>query len=120
MSKQNTTQIADVLHRAHEQRDAEAMIALYADDAEVRIVDSSRPPRRPLVLRGKQAISELLRDINSRPMTHRIEQKVVGENALSLTVACEYSEGTRVLATEVYELQNGKIVRQVTVQAWDQ
>jgi hypothetical protein len=36
----------EVLRRAEEQRDLDAMLDLYADDAEVRIVDRTPSPAR--------------------------------------------------------------------------
>jgi hypothetical protein len=52
-------------------------------------------------------------------MTHLLEQEVVGEDSLAVNVACKYPDGTRVLATMMFDLHKGKIVRQVDVQAWD-
>ena len=50
----STTQTFDFseLKRALEERDATAQLALYADDAEVRLVDRINTPGTPRVLRG--------------------------------------------------------------------
>jgi hypothetical protein len=53
-------------------------------------------------------------------MTHRVEGEVVGEDRVAFNVACEYPDGTRVLAAENLDLRDGKIVRQVEVVAWDE
>ncbi len=37
-----------------------------------------------------------------------------------VTEACEYPDGTRVFCVATAELLNGKIIRQVNVQAWDE
>jgi ketosteroid isomerase-like protein len=108
------------LRRAQEQRDLDAMLNLYADDAEIHIVNRSTPPSSPHVLRGKEAIAEYLRDVFGREMSHSIENEVVGENRLAFNVACEYPDGTRVLASENMEVHDGKVVRQVEVVAWDE
>jgi ketosteroid isomerase-like protein len=108
------------LRRAEEQRDLDAMLDLYADDAEVRIVNRATPPSSPYVLRGKEEIGEYLRDVFGREMTHSIENEVVGEDRLAFNVACEYPDGTRVLASENMQLRDGKVVRQVEVVAWDE
>jgi len=110
----------ETLRRSHEQRDAEAAINLYADDAELRVVDRTAPPSSPKVLSGKDEISEYLRDVYSREMTHHVQNEVVGEDRIAFNVACEYPDGTRVLASENYELRDGKIVEQVNVQAGDE
>ena len=122
MTEQKSTAKLDfeVLRRAGEQRDPDAMLELYADDAELRIVDRNTPPSSPRVLRGKEEIAEYLRDIFGRDMTHTIENEVVGEDRVAFNVACEYTDGTRVLAAQNLEVRDGKIVREVEVVAWDE
>jgi ketosteroid isomerase-like protein len=110
----------EVLRRAEEQRDLDAMLDLYADDAEVRIVDRNTPPSSPHVLRGKEEKAEYLRDVFGREMSHSIENEVVGEGRVAFNVACEYPDGTRVLAAQNLDVRDGKIVRQVDVVAWDE
>jgi ketosteroid isomerase-like protein len=108
------------LRRAAEQKDPDAMLALYAEDAEYVRVDRNSTPSSPMELRGKEAIAEYLRDVFGREMTHRIENEVVGEDRVAFNWACEYEDGTKVLAAETCEVRDGKIVRQVSVQAWDE
>ena len=72
------------------------------------------------MLRGKEAISEYLSDVFGRDMTHRVESEVVGEGRVVFNVACEYPDGTRVLAAENLGLRDGKIVSQVEVVTWDE
>ncbi len=120
MTQQRTALDFEALRRASEQRDAEALIDLYAEDAEVRIVNRNTPPSSPFVLRGKEEIAEYLRDVFGREMTHSIENEVVGEDRLAFNVACQYSDGTRVLASENMQPRDGKVVQQVEVVAWDE
>ncbi len=110
----------EAFRRAAEGKDADAMLGLYADDAEYVRVDRNNTPSSPMALRGKEEISEYLRDVFSRDMTHNIENEVVGEDRAAFNWACEYSDGTKVLAAETVELRDGMIVRQVSVQAWDE
>ncbi len=72
------------------------------------------------MLRGKEAIAEYLADVCGREMTHRIENEVVGQDRIAFNEACEYPDGTRVLAATTLEVKDGKISRQVTVEAWDE
>ena len=110
----------EAFRRAAEGRDPEAMLSLYADDAEYVRVDRNSSPSSPMALRGKEEVGEYLRDVFSRDMTHRIENEVVGKERAAFNWACEYPDGTKVLAGETVELRDGKIVRQVSVQAWDE
>jgi hypothetical protein len=110
----------EALRRAAEGKDSETMLSLYADDAEYVRVDRNSTPSSPMTLRGKEEVGEYLRDVFSRDMTHRIENEVIGEDRAAFNWACEYPDGTKVLAAETVELRDGKIVRQVSVQAWDE
>jgi ketosteroid isomerase-like protein len=110
----------ETLRRAEEQHDLDAMLGLYADDAEIRIVNHNTPPSSPYMLRGKEAIAEYLSDVFGRDLKHRVENEVVGEDRLAFNVACEYPDGKRVLAAETVEVRDGKIVRQIEVVAWDE
>jgi SnoaL-like protein len=110
----------ETLRRAIEERDAETLIGLYADDAELRTVNKNATPSSPRVLRGKAEISEYLRDVCGREMTHRVENEVVGDERITFFEACEYPDGTRVLGAQSLELRDGKISRQVNVEAWDE
>ena len=110
----------EVLRQAIEGRDAETLVDFYAEDAEILTVNRNSTPSSPQVLRGKEEIAEYLRDVCAREMTHRIEDEVVGGNRVAFKEACEYPDGTRVLGAETLELRDGKIARQVNVEAWDE
>ena len=110
----------EVLRRAHEEHDLELMVDLYAEDAVLRRIDRNNPPSSPVELRGKEQIADYWRDIFERNMTHRVEDAVAGEDRVAFNVACEYADGTRVLAAETCEVRDGKIVDEVSVQAWDE
>ena len=107
------------LKRALEQRDATAQLALYAEDAEVTLVDRINTPGTPRVLRGREEIRRWIEDICERDMTHRVEMQVVGDGGAAFTEACRYPDGTNVLCAAVLELRDGRIAREVGVQAWD-
>jgi ketosteroid isomerase-like protein len=117
----STTQTFDLseLKRALEHRDAIAQLALYADDAEVTLVDRINTPGSPRVLRGREEIRGWIEDICERNMTHRVEMRVVSAGGAAFTEACRYPDGTNVLCAAVLELRDGRIAREVSVQAWD-
>lgn len=121
MTEQKTTGLNfEALRRGIEQRDADLLASLYADDAELRIVDRDNPPSSPRELRGKEDISEYLHDVFCRDMEHHVENEVVNEDRIAFNVACGYPDGTRVFAAEIYDVSDDGIVRQVKVQAWDE
>ncbi|MEW5943923.1 MAG: nuclear transport factor 2 family protein [Pseudomonadota bacterium] len=120
MATFSSAQVASTMHQALEQCDVDMLLSCYSDDAEIQIIDRNNPPSSPLMLHGKKAIADYYRDICSRGMKHVVQQEIVGDNRLGLTEACQYTDGTRVLAAEMCELRDGKIARQTNIQAWDE
>lgn len=122
MTEQKTTSGLDfeALRHAVEHRDADALVALYADEAELRIVNRNATPSYASLLVGRAAISGYLDDVCGRAMTHRIEREVVGEWRVAFNEECEYPDGTKVLCAATLEIEDGRIVRQFNVEAWDE
>jgi ketosteroid isomerase-like protein len=110
----------EALRRGTEERDADVLADLYAEDAEILTVNKNAPPSRPQVVRGREEISEVLRDVCAREMTHRVENEIVGEDRVAFTEQCRYPDGVRVLTAVTMEVRDGKILRQVNVEAWDE
>ena len=108
------------LKRALETSDATSLVGLYADDAEMTIVDRNRPPSTPMRLSGHAAIADFWRDVCAREMTHSVAQEVLGEDRVAFVEACAYPDGCNVLSAMTLDLRDGRIVRHLTVQAWDE
>jgi hypothetical protein len=117
-----TIQMFDLsaLKRGIEERDATAQLALYADDAEVTLVDRLAQPSAPRVLRGRGEIQTWIEDVCGRDMTHRVQHTVQDESGAAFTEACRYPDGTGVICATVLELAGGLVARQIVVQAWDE
>ncbi|MEA2479713.1 MAG: hypothetical protein QOJ07_1635 [Thermoleophilaceae bacterium] len=108
------------LKRAIEERDASAQLAMFADDAEVTVVDKENPPSSPLRISGRDAIREYLEDVAGRDMTHRVHGLVADGDHAAYSIDCRYPDGSRVLCMAALELRDGRIARQSGVQAWDE
>jgi hypothetical protein len=119
MSTTSTTSTADVLRRGIQGHDAEALAALYDADATIEIVDAVNSPSRPRRLTGRDEIEAFLRDLYARDMRHEVDLVVGSPDALAYAVRCAYPDGTRVLCSAIGELRDGRIAREVVVQAWD-
>jgi ketosteroid isomerase-like protein len=125
MSTNQTTEVsrsfdAEALRRGIEERDAATLLGLYAEDAELHVVDRSDQPSHPTVIRGRAAIGEYFADVCGRDMTHTIERLVVGDDNAAFIQDCRYPGGARVLCVAVLDLKDGLITRQSGVQAWDE
>jgi ketosteroid isomerase-like protein len=111
---------AEALRRGIEERDAATLLGLYAEDAELQVVDRNDQPSSPKVIRGRAAIGEYFADVCGRDMTHKIRRLVVGDNNAAFVQACRYPSGAQVLCIAVVDLKDGLITRQSGVQAWDE
>ena len=107
------------LRRAIEGRKANALAALYAEDAVVQVIDRDNPPSKPRNLQGRSAITAYFEDVCGRDMTHKVESGLAVGNRLAFTQSCAYPDGTKVFCSAMADLKGGKISRQVVVQAWD-
>jgi hypothetical protein len=118
----STTQSFDLntFKQAIEERDASAQLAMYAEDAEVTLVDRLAQPSAPRVLHGRGEIQAWIEDVCGRDMTHRVQHSVQDDDGAAFTEACCYPDGTRVVCATVLEVDRGQVVRQVGVQAWDE
>jgi hypothetical protein len=108
------------LRTALEESDARSLLALYADNATMKIVDRNLPSSSPMILEGKRKIEEFWVDVCSRQMTHKVTQEVLGSDRVSFLEECLYPDGCRVLSAMTLNVRGGLIVEHVTVQAWDE
>ena len=122
MTEQQTAATLDfaALRRAAERNDAGVLADHYAEDAEVLIVNRETPPSSPHVPRGKAQIAEFLEDACGRDLESRIQDEVIGEERIAFNEECEYPDGLKVLTATTLEVRDGKISRQVSVEAWDE
>ena len=110
----------ETIQRAIEGNDANTLINLYADDAQLRIIDKYHTPSQPTVLRGKSAIADYYNDVCARAMSHKVEDAVSDSRHIAFLEDCRYPDGMQVSSTAILEIANDKIVRQTTIQVWDE
>lgn len=108
------------IKRAIETRDGRALAGFYADHAVTRVVDRNNPPSKPREIKGRAAIAAFWDDICGRAMTHRVDTSIAEGERLAFTQACTYPDGAKVFCIAMLELQDGVIVDQTIVQAWDE
>jgi ketosteroid isomerase-like protein len=107
------------LAAAIEARDAESIIARYDDDAVLTVLDRDHPPAAPALYRGRQAIGDYYRDVCGRNIDHQVRDLVATAGGLAFAQHCRYPDGTKVVCTTVAALEDGRIVRQTSIQVWD-
>ena len=53
-------------------------------------------------------------------MTHSVHNEVLGPDRVAFVESCAYPDGCRVMSAMSLDLRDGRIVRHLTVQAWDE
>jgi ketosteroid isomerase-like protein len=120
MSVKSNPVTGAALKQAIESRDFRMLASFYADDATLRIIDRNSPPSKPREIFGKAAIGTFWDDVCGRVMVHKVEPCIADGNRLAFIQNCAYPDGTKVACQAMIDLEDGKIARQVVVQAWDE
>jgi ketosteroid isomerase-like protein len=120
--------VMDQLRRALATQDFEALAALYTEDATLEEVSNLNPPAHPLVVQGREAILQHLRDqILRDPISgwrRQIQQATVidgieTEDGIAFTEERVYAAGDKAIAQHVARKRDGRIVHDRLVVAWD-
>jgi ketosteroid isomerase-like protein len=105
---------------ALQRNDEQGIVDAFADDAELISYSERNRPSSAQRLQGRAAIQEMMREIVSRNLKHTIEDSIVGEDRFAYTERCVYPTGEQVMTTVIAEVRDGRIARQVGVEAWDE
>ena len=112
--------VLEAIRAGYRDRDLAKILGVYAEDVEATIVNRNNPPARPLVLRGRKALQQMIEDICSREMTHAIANAVIGDGSLAYRVECRYPDGCNVVGMYIATLKDGRIARELSVDCWDE
>jgi hypothetical protein len=114
-----TAPVESTLRAAFSDRDTAALLSLYADDATIEVVDHVNQPSAPRRISGRDELRAHFDDVFGRDMTHDVDIVAASPSALGYTLRCKYADGTNVVCSATAQLRDGRIVREVGVQAWD-
>jgi ketosteroid isomerase-like protein len=106
--------------RAFEDKDFESWVSFYADDAEWIEYRHFSPPHSPNRMVGKQQIAESLERICGANLVITIAREVIGTDRVAFSVDCTLPDGKRIFEHVIADIENGKVARQVDVEAWDE
>lgn len=120
--------LIDQIRRALRAKDIDALAAVYAAHAVIEEVSTLNPPSRPLVVEGRDAIAERLRDdLFHDPISGwarhlqavEIVDHVETEDTLAFTEVRTYAAGDTVMAQHLARKRDGLIERDRVLVAWD-
>ena len=119
MSRRQSGFDFDAYKRACEKQDVEAWASFYAKDAEWIAYRHDAPPRSPRRVAGVREIGEFLRRVRATRVRLSIGDEVLGLTRAAFCVTCTLPNGNRVIENVIIHHRDGKIARQVDVEAWD-
>jgi ketosteroid isomerase-like protein len=105
--------------RAFVEKDLEPWLGFYADDAEWIEYKPTAPPSAPVRMSGKAAIRAFLDGVAASDIGLALSDAVVGDDRVAFCVTCDLGGGRRVIENVILTIRDGRIVRQVDVEAWD-
>ena len=109
----------EAFKRAFEAKDAEAWLSFFTPDAEWIEYRDKAPPKAPNRMVGTQQIGDFLRRVSTTDIVLAITDEVLGQERAAFCVTCAFPDGNKIIENVIVHLQDGKIVRQVDVEAWD-
>jgi len=120
-NKASEREIVQALRRAYEENAVDLALSLYAEHAQIHIVDHANPPDSPKVLRGTAQIARYLEHLHGQQVTHHVgaalHDMVSGEGRIAFNVASWSTDGRKRLTAQTYEVHKGEIVYQTNVEA---
>ena len=102
-----------------ERKDAQRWAQFYADDAEWIEYKPSAPPRDPLRMVGRKRIAQFLASLEKSDIKISFSNEVLGRECAAFSVDVTLPDGKRVFEHTIVHIEEGKIARQVDVEAWD-
>ena len=109
----------DAFRRGYEEWDIEALLGLYADDVELIQIDRDNPPSAPRTRHGKDMLRGMLEHCAAAGVRASVENTVADGQRAAATVTCEFPGGRKVVANGIFDVENGRIVRERDVVSGD-
>ncbi|HWA38702.1 MAG TPA: nuclear transport factor 2 family protein [Burkholderiales bacterium] len=105
--------------RAFVTKDVASWAGFFANNAEWIEYRHSHPPHSPRRMVGKTQIEAFLSQVKASNVVLSIEDEVVGPTRTAFRVWCTLPNGKRIIEHVILHFTDGKITRQVDVEAWD-
>ena len=109
----------ETFRRGYEEWDIAGLLALYADEVELIQIDRDNPPSAPRVRHGTEMFKGMFEHCAAAGVKATVENAVADEHRAAATVTCEFPGGRKVVANGIFELEDGRIVRERQVLSGD-
>ena len=104
---------------AFEAKDALRWIEFFADDAEWIEYRNQDPPSRPRHIHGKAEIQRYVESLARGSPSRTIESEVISTDRVAFRTWTALLGGQWIVEHVILEIVDGKISKQVDVEAWD-
>lgn len=105
--------------RAFEAQDIETWLSFFDENAEWIEYRHNAPPASPNRMCGKSEIGAVLGRVKSSNVRLELSDEVLGPTRAAFCVTCTLFSGRKIIEHVILHLKDGKILRQVDVEAWD-
>jgi ketosteroid isomerase-like protein len=120
MTVQSVTKFdVDEFARAYAEWDIDALLDLYADDVELVQIDRDNPPSAPRVRHGRDMLRGMFEHCAAAGVKATVTNAVADGPRAAATVTCEFPGGRKVLANGIFEIADGRILREHDVLSGD-
>ena len=109
----------ETLRRGYEEWDIDALVGLYADDFELIQIDRDNPPSAPRTRHGADVLKGMLEHCAAAGVRATVENAVGDERRAAATITCEFPGGRKVLANAIFEIEGGRVIRELDVLSGD-
>ena len=106
------------LKRAFEANDVDTVLTFYADRLEHIEIDAGAPPSAPRRTDSAH-LRTALEGARQGGVKLHLDNPLVGPDRAACTITCEMPDGKRLVSNTIYDLVDGKVVRQLDVQVMD-
>ena len=118
--KTSTAFDIDAYRRGYEQWDIDVLLSLYADDVEQIQMDDATPPSAPGVYTGKERLEQMFRHCAGHGVKATVQNTLAAGDRAAATVTCEFPTGRKVVANVIFDVRDGRIVRELVTSARDE
>ena len=108
----------DAFKKAFEEGDVNTALTFYSDALEHVEIDAGAPPKAPRTT-GVDYIRSALLGAREGGVRLHLDNAIVSGDHAACTITCDLPDGRRLVSNTIYDLKDGKIVRQLDVLVMD-
>ena len=114
MTTQTSFEI-DAYALALEQWDIDALLDMYAPDTQLVQIIGDATPEEPRIHNGRDTLAGMFTHCAKVGVRSTVHYTIAGPERAAAAITCAFPDGRAVTFNEVFELHDGRIVRQTEI-----